>query len=164
MASDRKTDRKVKQQKFLDAYSKGTSLSASARIAGVDRTTVYNWKEEEDFARRFADAYEDGNDRIDDAILTRAVDGYLVPMLSMGKVVYGDDAQPMMETRYSDSLATLLAKSRMPKYREKQQLELTGTNGGPVQFQHLSNLTEQELDTLEQLARQAQERESASGR
>src|SRR5450755_2966632 len=158
------SDRKAKQQKFLDAYSKGTSLSASARIAGVDRTTVYHWKEDEDFARRFADAYEDGNDRIDDAILTRAVDGYEVPMLSMGKLVRDDDGEPMMETRYSDSLATLLAKSRMPKYRDKQQLELTGSNGGPVQFQHLQGLTDQELDTLEQIAQQAQERGQASGR
>jgi len=159
------SDRKAKQQKFLDAYSKGTSLSASARIAGVDRRTVYFWKEEEDFARHFADAYDEGNDVVDDEILRRGVTGYGVPMVSMGKVVYEEepvldenDEQvydskfrpkmkrgPMLiETRYSDSLLTLLAKSRMPKYRDKQQIDLTA---------HVTTMAEQaKHDLLADLA------------
>lgn len=120
-------DKKIKQKKFLEAYAKGSSISAAARVAGVERMTVYNWKEDETFLSLFNDAYEQGNDRIDDEILRRAVDGYEVPMVSMGKVVYGSDGNPLMETKYSDSLTVLLAKSRMKKYREKQEIEHSGS-------------------------------------
>lgn len=113
-----------KQDKFLQAYAEGSSVSGAAKVAGVDRNTVYNWKANSpEFTKRFLEAYEMGNDAIDDEIARRAIKGYQVPVVSAGKLVYDKDGNPLTETRYSDPLLTLLAKSRMNKYKDRQEID-----------------------------------------
>lgn len=97
-------------------------------MAGVARSTVYNWQETDSaFAQQFAEATEDANDFIDDEIVRRAVHGYQEPVVSNGKLIYGDDGRPLTVTKYSDTLMQMLAKSRMPKYRDSQKIEHSGS-------------------------------------
>lgn len=161
-------EREQAKKKFLDVFGKTANVLAACQSAGIDRSTVYRWKEVDDtFLVQFNLASEDANDRIRAELFRRAVQGVEKPVVSMGKVVYTTDEKnkpkPLMERVYSDSLLALLAKARMPEFREKQQMELSGPDGGPIQVQHLHNLTEDELDTLEMLAKQAKER-SINGR
>lgn len=146
----RTSERKTKQDKFLEAYANGSSIRKSCEIAGIGRTTVYEWqKQDAAFAERFKHAQEDGNDLIEDELVRRAVHGYEVPMVSMGKPVFHADGTLLTETRYSDPLMTLLVKARMPeKYRERQQVEHSGsidtTGAKELLLDKLARLKEQE--------------------
>jgi hypothetical protein len=159
------------QDKFLKAFASNGNVRAACMSAGIDRQTVYRWSEhDEQFAMKYNLAKADVDDAIRAEIYRRGMFGEERFVVAQGKIVYGPDnpdgtrGKPLTYKEKSDTLLIFHAKSRMPEYRDKQQVELTGNNGGPVQFQHLSTLTEQELDTLERIAREAQEREQASGR
>lgn len=122
-------ERKRVQQAFLAAFCVEANLTKACERVGVARGTIYVWKEKyPDFAALFDDASEQANDHIRGEIYRRAIDGYEEqPVISAGKVVFGQDDKPLMVRRYSDSLLTLLAKSRMPEFREKQHLEMSGS-------------------------------------
>jgi hypothetical protein len=58
---------------------------------------------------------------------------------------------PLTVKKYSDSLLMFLLKAHRPdKFRERQSIEHTGKDGGPITYQHdLSKLTNAELRFLE---------------
>src|SRR5262245_35751476 len=58
---------------------------------------------------------------------------------------------PLTVKKYSDSLLMFLLKAHRPdKFRERQSIEHTGKDGGPIAYQHdLSKLTNAELLFLE---------------
>jgi hypothetical protein len=127
-------ERAQAQEKFLKSFSMTANVRAACMAAGIDRTLVYQWAEHsEEFSIRFKQAELDANDLIRGELFRRAVQGVEKPMVSMGKVVYVEDPKkkgeqiPLMERVYSDSLLSLLAKARMPEFREKQQIEVNGT-------------------------------------
>ncbi len=150
---DRRNE-KAKQELILTALGKCGSIKQSCAIAGIDRRTFYRWKKSnKQFAALAAEAEEDANDTIDDEIVRRAIDGIEEPLVSMGRVVC--EEEPMLDKegnevldkngipkmrrgtqittrKYSDSLLLALAKSRMPRYRDKQKVELTGKDEGPL--------------------------------
>jgi len=133
-------ERRAAQEKFLSTFSKNANVRAACMAAGIDRSQVYRWQEhDEEFSLKFNIATEEANDMIRAALWRRGVDGIEKPVVSMGKVVYVEDPKkkgeqiPLMERVYSDNLLSLLAKARMPEFREKQQMELSGPNGGPLQ-------------------------------
>lgn len=144
-------EREAAQEIFLAAFREHANLSAACEIAGIHIDTPYDWKNRyKDFAKKFAEAEQAANDAIDLEIYRRGVKGWLEPAISSGKWVHGDDGQPAMIPRYSDAMLTLLAKARMPeKYREKQQIEHSGPDGGPIQTQQLPDLS---VLTSEQLS------------
>src|SRR5450755_3537788 len=159
------------QEKFLKAFASNGNVRVACATAGIDRSTVHAWTEhDERFSMEYNLAKQDVDDAIRAEIYRRGMFGEERFVVAQGKIVYGPDnpdgsrGKPLTYKEKSDTLLIFHAKSRMPEYRDKQQVELTGNNGGPVQFQHLSTLTEQELDTLERIAREAQERGQASGR
>lgn len=95
--------------------------------AGISRNTVYAWQERDtEFSLKFNVAEQEANDVIRAELHRRAVQGYEKPVVSMGKAVYDKDGKPLTERVYSDQLLGLLAKSRMPEFRDKQQIEHTG--------------------------------------
>lgn len=154
-------ERKIAQEKFLKTFAKNANVRAACMAAGIDRSQVYRWQEHDtEFSLKFNVATEQANDLIRAALWLRGVEGITKPVVSMGKLVYGEDGKPLTEKVYSDSLLSLLAKARMPEFRDKSHVEMSGPDGGPLQVQHLHNLTEDELDTLEILAKQAKERSS----
>jgi hypothetical protein len=181
-----KPEREQAQETFLTAYQLNGNIMLSCRRANIDRSTFYQWMEhDETFSIECRQAEKDFADLALAEFRKRAMEGYEKPVISMGRMVFEETpilnndgtpkldskdhpmmkrGKPLTERVVSDNLLAMLVKRHFPEFRDKQQVELTGSNGGPVQFQHLHNLTEQELDTLERIAREAQEREQASGR
>jgi hypothetical protein len=145
-------ERKMVQAVFLEAFKTHANLSAACDAALIHIDTPYDWKKRyKDFAKEFEDAEQRSNDSIDMEIYRRAVTGWEEPLVSAGKHVCN-------VKKYSDAMLTLLAKSRMKKYRDKQELELTGKDGGAIVVQrnpNLRHLNDEELDTLEAMARKA---------
>ena len=107
-------ERQQAQEVFLASFQKYANLSVACNEAGIDLSTPYKWKKRYPaFAEKFAEAEQRSNDSIDMEIYRRAIEGWKEPMVSAGQYVCD-------VTKYSDSMLTLLAKSRMKKYREKQ--------------------------------------------
>lgn len=178
--------RERKQKKFLKAFAETGNVKHSCKIAGIDRSLYYYWRDnDEDFKAQLPDVLQDANDTLEFAAYERAVQGIEEPVVSQGQLVYeyeqvvdettgkflfADNGKPLLKrvrqvTKrvYSDSLLTTLLKARLPeKYRDRQSVELTGKGGGPLQVQRhkdLALLTDEELAQVEQTLRQARERE-----
>ncbi len=96
---------------FLAELRKGRSIASSAAAAGIARRTVYNWREaDEEFARQWDEAIEEGIDRLEDVAMQRAVAG-------------------------SDTLAIFLLKANRPdKYRDTQRLSFDSQSQLKVTF------------------------------
>ncbi len=144
--------RKEKQQLFLELYRQCANIKASCEAAGIDRTTFYNWKNDDSvFAAQVAEAENDANDTAERALYDRAVLGVEEYVVSNRQVVY-HQGQPLTHRVYSDRLLEVLLKARMPdKYKEKQQIE------HKIETQDLSKLSNEDLVLAEQLARKASE-------
>lgn len=147
-----------KQKRFLAAFRESGNIKYACKVAVIDRTTYYHWRDnDEAFKAQLPDATQDANDTLEYAAYERAVQGIEEPVVSQGQLVYeyeqlvdektgelrfADNGKPLMKrvrqvTKrvYSDSLLTTLLKARMPeKYREKQSIEHTGKNGGPIEY------------------------------
>jgi transposase-like protein len=137
-------ERKIAQEAFLVHFRVEANVTVACEAVGIDRNTVYDWRKRyKDFAEQFDEAEQYANDGIDHEIYRRAVRGWQEPMVSAGKYVCD-------VTKYSDSLLTLLAKSRMQKYREKQQVDLNTNISGSLQTVDMSS--ELRLLSNEQLA------------
>lgn len=100
---------KGRKRAFLAALSKGWSVSRAAQEAGVDRTTVYKWRERSAaFGRDWDFAFEAGTDLLEDIAHKRAFEG-------------------------SDTLLIFMLKARRPhKFRDNATVEITGKDGGPL--------------------------------
>lgn len=120
-------ERRVAQETFLKAFANNGNVRAACMAAGIDRSTVHYWAEhDEPFSMRYTLAKEDVNDAIRAEIYRRGMFGDEEYVTSMGKVVYHDGA-PLTIRRKSDVLLMFHAKSRMPEYRDKQQVEHSGS-------------------------------------
>lgn len=154
------------QEKFLKSFSMTANMRAACMAAGVDRSTVYYWQEHDtDFSLRFNIAEQEANDVIRAELFRRAIQGYEKPVVSMGKAVYDKDGKPLTERVYSDSLLSLLAKARMPEFKDKQRIEHSGPNGGPIQVNrdpNLQLLTDEELAQAQRLASQLLSRQEGT--
>ena len=127
------------------------NVRAACMSAGVDRSTVYYWQEvDTEFSLKFNIASEEANDVIRAELFRRAVQGYEKPVVSMGKMVY-HDGKPLTERVYSDSLLSLLAKSRMPEFRDKQSMDLNATVNGKIDSENTLHIDVRALDA-DQLA------------
>lgn len=109
-----RTDRA--REKFLTMLAETCNVTASAEAAGMGRSAAYAWRrEDEDFASAWDDALESAADRLEQIAFERAKDGK------------------------SDRMLEILLKAHRPKYREKQAVELTGKDGGPVEIDQVQN-------------------------
>lgn len=97
--------------KVLAKLSKGLSVSAACHAAGIGRTAYYSMlNDDPEFAKRAADAIEDGTDCLEDSATRQAIDG-------------------------NAALMALLLKARRPeKYKDRSASEITGANGTPLAF------------------------------
>jgi hypothetical protein len=108
------------KQVFLADYAKYGNVGHACDKARIHRSTFYRWQEhEETFGIAFGQAKADYDDVLRQEIHRRAHDGVLEPVVSAGKLV-------ARVRKYSDTLLIFQAKSRMPEYREKQQVEISG--------------------------------------
>jgi hypothetical protein len=112
--------KKAKQRLFLEAYAEHANVLLAARVAGVHRTTVYQWAEhDEEFAFSYNQAKEDAKDALRAEIYRRGVEGYEEDVYQLGKFAG-------TVRKYDTSLLIFHAKMMMPEYRDKQQIEHTG--------------------------------------
>lgn len=121
-------------------------------------------KDDPDFAARWDDAMKAGLLALEDEAHRRAFEGVDEPLTHQGQFTYlydevkDEDGNPIIDEltktpkyapaldengnkriatmkKYSDTLAIFLLKAHDPaKYRENSRMELTGADGGPVQF------------------------------
>lgn len=64
-----------KREVFLAELSRHGSIRKACHVAGVSRTTVREWKQDQDFAVAMADAEEDSVDRVEEVGHGRALKG-----------------------------------------------------------------------------------------
>ena len=111
----RKTRRMVA---FLEQYALCGNITRAAAHAGIERKQIYVWREQDPvFAERMAEADLKATEHLEAEAWRRAVEGspYRRTSYWRGEPVGVDE-----KTEYSDSLMTLLLKSRAPdKYRDK---------------------------------------------
>jgi hypothetical protein len=163
------SERQAAQEVFLQTFSMTANVRAACMKAGIDRSMVYRWQEHDtEFGLKFRQASEDANDVIRAELFRRAIQGVEKPVVSMGKAVYVETEdgrkRPLMERVYSDNLLSLLAKARMPEFRERQRVEMSGPDGEPIQMQQqmdLSMLTDEQLAQFKQWLLDAQRRNTA---
>lgn len=93
------------------------SVRAACDRVGVSRMTVRRWRADDlKFAAAYDDAMEDGADVLEDAAVTRAVDGVPRDVYYMGEVVG-------REQQYSDGLLQFLLQGRRAAlYRPNSQV------------------------------------------
>ena len=99
---------------FLDELMKGFSVSHACRVAGINRTTMYKFRDEvPGFAMAWDEAIEAGTDKLEDEAYRRAHDGTEKPVFYQGEIVGGVQ-------EYSDNLMKFLLEGRRPdKFRAK---------------------------------------------
>jgi len=115
-----------KRRAFLAAYAEYGSIRAAAKAAGMDRSNHYEWmKDVPGYAAAFEEADARSGDALEDEATRRAHEGVLQAEWYQGKAVG-------TKRVFSDGLMMFLLRGKKPnKYR--QNVELTGANGGPVQ-------------------------------
>jgi hypothetical protein len=126
-------EKNAAQNMFLEVFSERGNVLLACKAAGITRTTLYRWKEKPQFLKLYEASLEDAKDNIKAEIYRRGHDGVDEPLLNMGKPVYDDDGKIMMVKKYSDSLLMFHAKMLMPEYRDRQKVEHSGPNGGPIE-------------------------------
>ena len=99
----------------------------AAKAARVARRLHYKWRDEdENYRQLFARAVLQAGEVLQDEARRRAFRG-------VRKAIYWQGEKCGYELVYSDSLTQFLLRGEFPeKYRERQQTEITGVNGGPL--------------------------------
>jgi len=117
---------------FLSALRNTGNVSASAKAAGVDRTTAYKAKaaslqtKNATFAKGWDEAIEVATDLLEGEARRRAIAGVEEPVYYRGEVVGA-------VRKYSDTLLIFLLKAHRPeKFREHHSMEHSGPDGGPI--------------------------------
>ena len=115
-----------RSQRFLQTLAETGNVTAAAAVAGISRTGAYDHREiDEAFARAWAEAEEIAADKLEAEAWRRGVDGIEEPIISLGKVVAGEDEKPLTIRRYSDTLLLALLRAHRPQlYREKASVEV----------------------------------------
>ncbi len=110
----------VAKEAFLAEFAKSWIIGTACTVANCSREAVYNWRRNDpDFSAAYDKAKLEADDHIRDEIFRRAVLGIEEPMVSSGRIV-------TTVRRYSDSLLTLLARSRMrEEFSDRQEIAVT---------------------------------------
>lgn len=139
-----------KQQKFLKAYGECGVVKFACKAAGISRQTYKNWRDtDESFQAQLPDTKDDANDTLEYAAFEQAVIGIYEPLVSMGQPVYEQipmldgNGDPILDSKgrpkmkrgklltrrvLAPSLLQTLLKANMPeKYKDKQQVEHSGS-------------------------------------
>jgi len=109
------------QERFLTVFAKSGIILQGAAAAGVDRSTVSEWRRSDlDFARRYDIAEADANDVIRQEIHRRGVTGWTETTHVETTDSNGDTKSETRKVRkFSDAMLKLIAGSRMAEYRDR---------------------------------------------
>ena len=102
-----------KKGKFLKAFADTGMVGKSAVLAGVNRKTVYRWRQtDQTFSKAFEEAKEEVLESLEAEAMRRAKDGVPVPIYHQGKEIGTIQ-------KYSDLLLIFLLRALKPeKYRD----------------------------------------------
>jgi hypothetical protein len=117
---------------FLRELATDGNRRRAAEAARVDHATVYRWRNTDaDFRAQWDAAIDQAGEHLEAEAWRRAAEGVDKPLVSMGKVVRGDDGEPLMVREYSDSLMALLLRGARPqKYRDNLSITSASTSLG----------------------------------
>jgi hypothetical protein len=129
MTNHTQTYRESQQEAFLIALADTGVIGAAAQFAGVDRSTVYRWRERDPkFELLCQIAVDDAADKLESEAIRRAVEGWDEPVFYSGLEVG-------VIRKRSDMLLSLLLKANKPeKYRERIDQTTTATNKTQIQI------------------------------
>jgi hypothetical protein len=167
-----------KAHAFLTAYAECGNVTKAAEAAGIDRRTHSRHLKKYPayralFEKAAAEAAENLKERalarieaLDDAIYTRAVEGWVEPVVYQGKFTYGKvrdakgriqrSTEPLGIRKFSDSDAQFLLRGLKPEmYRERH--EVSGSVDLNV-TKFKGSLTEL-LATFRELTQESEEKE-----
>lgn len=151
-----------KQAAFLSAYAELGNVTAAAAAANIARSSHHNWMDDPKYAEAFAEAHEEACDRLETEARRRAIEGVEEPVIHKGELCYVTDRQSRQKRvltvkKLSDTLLIFLLKGARPdKYRDNSKIEHSGAVNGFIRTKvDLSNLTDEQLSTLESIARAA---------
>lgn len=129
-------DRNPKQEAFLAAYAQVGNVTAAAKIAGVNRSTHYEWLKCDQYQARFSEAHEEAADALEAEARRRALSGVDRPIFQRGQ-------QVGVVREYSDTLLIFLLKATRPeKFRERFDHRLSGGEGGPIKMEIVEELVD----------------------
>jgi hypothetical protein len=143
--------RKEAMALFIEWLKKDPTVMLACEYANINRTTAYRWKDKySTFADEWGDAIERTHDVARSSIYTRGILGWEEKVVSNGQLVYEYEhavdeegnqrydergkpvvkgGQPLLQRKYSDSLAALYAKANLPEYKDKPQLNINAQLG-----------------------------------
>lgn len=138
--------RKAAKALFLASLKIDPNVSLACEEAHVSRNTVYQWREKDKaFLAAWDDATEWTKDVARSSIYKRGILGWEETVVSAGQVVFIYDpvtdeegnqrfderdkplmkgGRPLMQRKYSDSLASLYAKANLPEYKDRPQVNV----------------------------------------
>ena len=148
----------VKHALFFAELEKHGQITRAARVASLDRASVYELRTSNpEFNTRWVAALDTYADKLEAAAHERAVEGTKKPIVHQGQFTYeykrDPDGRPLKDDNgnyvldldengqpkvayvreYSDTLLALMLKAkRKREYGDSSKVELTGADGGPV--------------------------------
>ena len=130
----------ARKRAVLRALRRYPSISAAARIAGVAHSSVYAWcRNSPPYDKKVKAAIAYGVGRLEQACMDRAIDGVDSYVVSQGRLVMGPDGGPLVEKKFSDTIALRLLQAHGgEKYRDKSSVDLN-VRADP------NNLTDEQL-------------------
>ena len=137
-----KAEHRLRQERFLIAFSQVGTVLHAAKIAEIDRKQHSRWlKDDPEYAARFAQAEIEAIEHLEREARRRAMEGTDEPIYWRGEKI--DTVK-----KYSDVLLIFLLKAARPE-RYRERVDLTHTVGD------LSRLTAEELQSMRQLVAKA---------
>jgi hypothetical protein len=119
-APGRPTRTRRQQERYLEGIRKFGTLSHACQLAKCSPHSVYFWRETDDeFVLRENEAQEHLTQDLEREALRRAYEGFDRPVYQKGELVG-------YERVYSDSLLTMLLKSRRPE-RYRENIDISGS-------------------------------------
>jgi len=117
---------RARRENFLKVLADTGSVTAAVAATGTSRTRVYELRKADTaFVAAWDEAEDIATDRLEDEARRRAVEGVAEPLVSAGKLVRGDDGQPITVQRYSDKLLLELLKAhRSPRWEGSVRFQL----------------------------------------
>lgn len=127
--TDEKSREDRLKEKFLAILSECASVIESCRQTPLNRATVYRWRHADpEFRKAWDEAVELGTDALEDEAIRRAHKGVRKPVYQQGRRVG-------TVREFSDTLLIFMLKARRPsKYKDRGHVELTGSNGAPIEI------------------------------
>lgn len=147
---------------FCAALRETAMVARACEAIGISRDTAYRWRKEDlDFALAWDESMQAAVSVLEDEVIRRGAHGVEEPVIHQGQrspIIDYDAIDPLTNERYipqlapvkrdangnplfltvrkySDTLLTFALKAHAPgKYRDNASIELTGKDGGAVQF------------------------------